>query len=78
MSVRSPALQRPRDDALLGAAIAGAAAAAGALSAIDPQLTLGALALAAVSLAVALRPGIAVYVVVGLVYLNLPATAVKE
>ena len=77
MSARSPAAERTRGDAAFGVAVLGAAALAGALSAVDPLLTLGALALAATAAVVAMHPGATVYVVVALIYLNLPATAVK-
>lgn len=77
MSARSFAVERPRGDGALVAAVLGAAALAGALSAVDPRLTLGALVLVAISLTIAMHPSSAVPVVVALIYLNLPATAVK-
>lgn len=77
MTARSLTVERPRGDAALAAAVLGAAAVVGALSAVDPLLTLGALVLVGTSLAIAVHPPFAVYVVVALVFLNVPATAVK-
>ena len=78
MSARTFTVERTRGEAVaLGAAVGGGAALVGGLSAVDPLLTLGAVVLVAASLAIAAHPPFAVYVVVALVYLNLPATAVK-
>jgi hypothetical protein len=77
MTARTFAFERPRRDATLAAAVVGSAALVGGLSAFEPLLTLAALAVGVTALAMVAKPNAAVYVVVALIYLNVPALAVK-